>query len=198
MRIVEQSPDRLVIDIRPVGLMILCLGLFLLFLFLGFGTGQIVSLFTGLTGFPNGSAIPAPSGFGLIGYASVIPLSVAIFALKARRLTFDRMAGTLTIATRGVLGRGETRYPLADFRGASVAQSRSGNNGTTYTAVLHFADQMVKVTPYGTSSSGPSRTATAINAWFGAQGAGPGLTHAGDQAAEIMAALEQAGIKLPR
>jgi hypothetical protein len=198
MRIVDQSPDRLVIEIRPVGLMILCLGLFLLFLFLGFGAGSTISLFTGVTGFPGGSAIPAPSGFGLIGYASVIPLGVAIFALKTRRLTFDRTGGTVTIATRGVLGRGEARYPLAAFRGASVTQSRSGTNGTTYTAVLHFADQMVKVTPYGTSGSGPSRTAAAINAWYGPQVAGQTMTLAGDEAAEVLAALDTLGIKLPR
>lgn len=37
MRILEQAPDRLVLELRPVALMVLCAGLFLLFFVLGFG-----------------------------------------------------------------------------------------------------------------------------------------------------------------
>jgi hypothetical protein len=195
MRILEQTPDRLVLEIRPIGLMILCVGLFLLFLILGFGMGSVIRLFGELSGMPGLSTVPSMPGMNLLGYASVIPLAVAVFALKTRRLSFDRPTGLITIATRGVLGRGETSYPLADFQGATLARRRSGNNGTTYRAVLQFKDQQVQVTPYGTSGGGPARTVQAINGWLGQGMAGQSLALVGEKAAEALAAL---GIKLPR
>jgi hypothetical protein len=197
MRVLEQSPDRLVLEIRPVGLMILCVGLFLLFLILGFGAGSVIRMFGGFSGMPGLSNLPSVPGMNLLGYASVIPLAVAVFALKTRRLSFDRATGRVTIATRGVLGRGETTYPLAEFRGATLAQSRSGTNGTSYRAVLQFKDQPVPVTPYGTSGGGPAKTVNAINGWLGPTVTGQ-TTLTGDQATEVLAALEKLGIKLPR
>ena len=47
MRIVEQTPDRLVLEIRPVALMVLCVGLFLLFFVLGFGMRLILPAIAG-------------------------------------------------------------------------------------------------------------------------------------------------------
>lgn len=214
MKILEQTQHRLVLDLRPVGLMILCLGLGVMFLALGFGTGAIMSAIARMVGFPGAEGLDAmPGSFGtnLIGYAAVIPLLVAVFFIKARRLTFDRGAGTIRIDTRGLLGRGSKDYPMAAFQGASLAASRSGNNGTTYRAILHFSDAnaMVGVTPYGTSGSGPARMVNAINGWFGtpisgtgAMGSGPssgpGVVLSGPQAAEALAALEKLGIKIPR
>lgn len=206
MRIVEQSPDRLVLDIRPIGLMVLCVGLFLLFLVLGFGMGSVLPFLIGLMGMsdmPGVSAMPRAPGMNLLGYASVIPLLVAVFMIKTRRLSFDRKSGQISIATRGLLGRGEKTYPMAAFQGASLAASRSGTNGTTYRAMLHFSDQtgVISVTPYGTSGSGPSKLVNAINTWLGkAPGlsGGPGIQLTGDQAAAAMAALEKLGIKIPR
>jgi hypothetical protein len=196
MRVLEQSPDRLVLEIRPVGLMVMCVGLFLLFLVLGFGAGSVIRLVGGFSGMPGLSNVPSAPGTNLLGYASVIPLAVAVFALKTRRLSFDRSTGLVTIATRGVLGRSEASYPLADFRGATLASSRSGTNGTSYRAVLQFKDQSVQVTPYGTSGGGPAKNVNAINGWLGPHVAGATLT--GDQAADVLAALEKLGIKLPR
>jgi hypothetical protein len=203
LRIVEQSKDRLVLDIRPIGLMILCVGLFILFLLLGFGMKLILPFLINVLGFPDLLAIsggPGPVKPGLLGYASIIPLLVAVFLLKTRRLTFDRTSGKVTVASRGMLGRSEVTFPLSGFRGASLARSRSGTSGTAYRAILQFADQTVPVTPYGTSGSGPARTAEAINGWLGptitAQGQNLALT--GDQAAKVAAALETLGIKLPR
>lgn len=203
MRVVEKTADRLVLEIRPVGLMILCVGLFLLFFVLGFGMRMFIPLFAGIMGmseFPGLTNLPQAPGMNLLGYASVIPLLVAVFALKTRRLTLDRSAGLITIATRGVLGWGEKTYPLAEFRGASLAASRSGTNGTTYRAALHFGNETVQVTPYGTNGSGPARTVEAINGWLGptvtASGQTIGLT--GDQAVAVTAALDKLGIKLPR
>ena len=200
MRVVEQTSDRLVIEIRPVALMILCLGLFLLFFVLGFGMRLFLPSITGLMGMPDMpglSNIPQVPGMNFLGYASVIPLLVAVFLIKTRRLTFDRAAGQVTIARRGLLGRSETRYPLADLQGASLAASRSHNSGTTYRAMLHLGAETVAVTPYGTGGSGPARTVEAINRWLGPRAAGlSSLT--GDQVATVAAALDKLGIKLPK
>ncbi len=204
MRIVEQTSDRLVLDIRPVGLMVMCVGLFLLFLVLGFGMRLFLPAITGLMGLrdmPGLSSLPQVPGMNALGYASVIPLLVAVFLIKTRRLTFDRPAGQITLASRGVLGRRETSYPLADLQGASLAASRSGNSGTTWRAVLHIGGKTVQVTPYGTSGSGPARTVAAINQWLGPRmsvGPGPAVNLSGAQAQEALAALEKLGIKLPR
>jgi hypothetical protein len=199
MRIVEQRPDRLVLEIRPVALMVMCVGLFLLFFVLGFGMRLIVPMIAGVMGMgdmPGLSNLPHVPGINALGYASVIPLLVAVFLIKTRRLTLDRAAGQITLASRGVLGRSEKSYPLAEFRGASLAASRSGNSGTSYRAVLHIGDETVQVTPYGTSGRGPARIVEAINDWLGPRVSGPSeLT--GDQVAALSVALERLGVKRP-
>lgn len=201
MRLVENSPDRLVLEIRPVALMILCVGLFLLFFILGFGMRLFVRAIAGLMGMgdvPGLSNLPAVPGMNALGYASVIPLLVAVFLIKTRRLTLDRPSGQVTLATRGVLGRGEKTWPLAELQGASLVASRSHNSGTTYRAVLHFSGSGdVPVTPYSTSGPGPSRTADAVNGWLGPRVSGlSGLT--GAQTAAVASALETLGIRMPR
>ena len=201
MRIVEQTPDRLVLEILPVALRVLCVGLFLLFFVLGFGIRLILPAIAGLTRMPEMglSALPRMPGMNVLGYASVIPLLVGVFLIKTRRLTFDRPSGKVTMASRGIMGRGEAAYPLADLQGATLAASRSNGSGTTYRAVMHFsgATGQVPVTPYSTSGPGPSRTVEAINGWLGPRVTGlSGLT--GDQAAAVGAALDRLGIRLPR
>ncbi len=206
MRIVEQTPDRLVLEIRPVGLMLLCVGLFLLFFTLGFGMRLVLPSLAGLMGMPQTpmlTNLPSVPGMNALGYASVIPLLVAVFLIKTRRLTFDRPSAKVTITSRGVLGRGETGYPLADLQGATLAASRSNNSGTTYRAVLQFSGTtgQVPVTPYSTSGPGPSRTVEAINSWLGPKvsfGGGQSINLSGAQAQEALAALEKLGIRLPR
>lgn len=206
MRVVEQTSDRLVIEIRPVALMILCLGLFLLFFVLGFGMRLFLPSFAGLMGMPDMpglSAVPKAPGMNVLGYASVIPLLVAGFLIKTRRLSFDRASGVISLASRGLLGRGEKTYPLAAFQGATLAASRSHNSGTTYRAVLQFADAngQVPVTPYSTGGPGPARIVDAINIWLGPKvsfGGGQSINLSGAQAQEALAALEKLGIKLPR
>jgi hypothetical protein len=205
MRILEQTQDRLVLELRPVALMIMCVGLFLLFFVLGFGMRLFLPFVTSLVGvadMPGLANLPQVPGMNLLGYASVIPLLVAVFLLKTRRLTFDRGTGQVGIATRGMLGRTETSYPLADFRGATLHRTRSGGSSpsTSYRAVLQFQGQTVPVTPYGTGGSGPARTVETINRWLGltVTGQGQAMTLATDQAAAVAAKLESLEIRIPR
>lgn len=205
MRILENDRNRLVIQLRPIGLMILCIGLFLLFFCLGFGMPYILPFIVKVMGFPGVTGIlptaPVPA-MNILGYASVIPLAIAVFLLKTRTLTFNRAAGMITLTARGVLGRSEKTYPLAAFQGASLSASRGSESGNTYRAILHFSDQngLVPLTPYSTSGSGPARTVNAINSWLGpvVQAGGQTLNLSGPEAAEAIAALEKLGIKIPR
>ena len=204
MRILEQDKNRLVIQLKPTGLWILCIGLFLLFFTLGFGMPYILPFIVAAMGLTEVAGVLPGSvpGMGIMGYMSVIPLAIAVFMLKTRTLTFNRAAQMITINRRGLLGHSEQTYPLATFQGASLGASRGSEGGTTYRAVLHFSDQngAVPLTPYSTSGPGPSRTVNAINTWFGpvVQAAGQTLTLNGPEAAEAIAALEKLGIRIPR
>lgn len=194
MRVVEEGPDRLVLENRPVVLRVMCVGLFLLFLVLSFGAGLFPPGLMRLMGMPEEgiAALPRMPG-SLIGYASVIPLFAAVFLVSTRRLTLDRPSGQVTIAAREVLGGGETRFPLADLEGASLAASRSNNSSTTYRAVLQFRSAGdVPLTPYSTSGPGPSQTVDRINGWLGAQ---PGMS--GAEAATVAAVMRDVGIPWP-
>lgn len=189
MRILHQTPDRLVLELRPLALLILCLGLAALFAAIGFGMPALIARLV-----PFAGAAGQVPGIGLLGYAAILPLLVAAVLLKTRRLTFDRNAGRVTLAARGLFGRSETSHDLAAFRGALLQRNRrAGNNSTTYTALLHFADPIgtVPVTPYGTGGSEPARTVEAINDWFGPQvlAGQHSMTLTGDQADQVLAAL---------
>ena len=205
MKVLENTPSRLVLEIRPIGLMVLCIGLFLLFLVLGFGMRLFIPSIAGVMGMPDNmpglNMIPkGVPGMNVLGYASVIPLLIGVFYIKTRRLGFDRTTGQITLNTRGVLGRGEKTYSLAAFQGASLAASHS-NNSTSYRAMLHFSDAtgLVPVTPYGTGGGGPSQIVNAINRWFGTGSqTGPSLMLQGAEAVEAMAALEKLGFKIQR
>jgi hypothetical protein len=204
MRVVERTRDRLVLEIRPVAMMMLCVGLFLMFFVLGFGMRLFLPALARMMGMgeiPGLSNLPQVPGMNLLGYVSVIPLLVAVFLVKTRRLALDRPSGQVTLATRGVLGRGQRAYPLADLQGASLAASRSHDSGTTYRAVMHFAGTGdVPVTPYSTSGPGPARTVEAINGWLGPRpgpAGGAGVTLTGARAKEALEALDKLGIRLP-
>jgi hypothetical protein len=205
MKVLEQTQSKLVVEIRPVGLMILCFGLFLLFFILGFGMNLFLPSLAKMLGFPA-SMVPTnfDGGIGMhiLGYASVIPLAIGVLMIKTRRVTLDRSAGRVTLASRGVLGASSKDYALSAFQGAMLGSSHGSDSGTTYRTILMFSDDNgnVPVTPYSTSGNGPARMVNAINTWFGANSGsgGPSVTLSGAQAQQVLAALAQAGIKIQR
>lgn len=205
MKVLEQTQSRLVVEIRPVGLMILCFGLFLLFFVLGFGMQLFLPSLAKMFGFPA-TMIPADFdggiGMHILGYASIIPLAIGVLMIKTRRVTLDRSTGTVNLAARGVLGASNKDYALSAFQGAMLAASHGSDSGTTYRTILMFSDENghVPVTPYSTSGGGPAKMVNAINTWFGANvgTGGPSVTLSGAQAQQVLAALAQAGIKIQR
>ncbi len=166
MKVLEETSTRLVIQIRPVGLWIMCIAMAAIFAAFGFFAGPIFAFFTGndLIGNMMPKGILGPQ---LLGYSAVIPLAVAVFLLKTRTLSFDTASGLIRISRRGLLGSGEDEYPLSAFHGAHLAHRRSQNT-TTYRAILMFSDPPgnIQVTPYGTSGSGPSRLVSKVNEWL--------------------------------
>ena len=171
MRILEDGQDRLVIELRPTGLVILCIGMFVLFFILGFGMNSFLPALVGLSGLPGAEAmenLPQIPGMTILGLASFVPLGVALVFLRTRRLEFDRPARTVTIHSLGVWGRSEVKYPLATVQGAVQITNRAQDGRVAHRAALKIsgAKGIVPLTPYFTSGKGPEITVNTINGWL--------------------------------
>lgn len=157
MKVIEDTPDRLVLEDRPWLLgSVLIIGI-LIFLALAMGTYD-VTIWLGI-------------GFGL----AALLLAVCFVAFVRRVLVlFDRSAGALVIRTRSLMGQGEKTLPLSDVTGAEVETSRStstNNDGgtsisTTHRPVLATRSGAVPLTQVFSSGNGAERIAFAINAWL--------------------------------
>jgi hypothetical protein len=172
MKLIEDTPDRLVIELRPTGLVILCIGMFVLFFVLGFGMNSFLPAVVGLLGFPGsetlGNLRQVP-GMTLLGLASFLPLGVALVFLRTRRVVLDRPAGTVSIVSLGTLGRKEASYAMAAMQGAVLITNRAQDGRVAHRAALKVsgAKGIVPLTPYFTSGNGPELTVNAINGWLG-------------------------------
>ena len=171
MRLIEETPERLVIELRPTGLVILCIGMFVLFFFLGFGLNTLLPAAVGMLGLPGETALanlPQIPGMTILGLASFVPLGVALVFLRTRRLEFDRPGGTLTVESLGLLGRKEASYPMASVQGAVLITNRAQDGRVAHRAALKVsgARAIVPLTPYFTSGNGPELTVNAINGWM--------------------------------
>lgn len=157
MKVIEDTPGRLVLEDRPWLLgSVLIIGI-LIFLALAMGTYD-VSIWLGI-------------GFGL---ASLL-LAVCFVAFVRRVLVlFDRSAGALVIRTRSLMGQGEKTLALSDVTGAEVETSRStstNNDGGTSISITHrpvlaTRSGPVPLTQVFSSGNGAEEIASAINAWL--------------------------------
>jgi hypothetical protein len=158
MRVVENSPDRLVIEDNPV-----LLGAFLAILILFFAA---VALWT--IGSAPLVAFAALTGAALMGVA---------FAAFVRRVfvAFDRAAGAVVIRTASIRRQTEVQLPLTDIAQAvvEVTTSLDDQNSSTprtlmYRPALSLKDgrpnhPLVQVYSGGT---GAARVVDAINDWL--------------------------------
>lgn len=172
MRIVQQDYARLVIELRPTGLLVLCIGMFVLFFMLGFGLNSFLPFVIGLAGLPGAQALddlPRIPGMTFLGLASFVPLAVAVLFLRTRSVEFNRTAGTVVVDNRQLLRRGAKTYPLSTLQGAVVLTVRAQDGRVAHRAALRFAGNTgtVALTPYFTAGNGPERTAATINSWLG-------------------------------
>ncbi len=160
MKLIEETPARLVVEDRPwiIGTA-LTLGI-LLCLALAMGLYR-------------------ESGWLTLGFGLASLLLAVLFVVFVRRVIviFDRDAQALVIRTRSLTGDSETTLALADVTGAEVETSRStstSNDGSrsvsvTHRPVLTTRTGPVPLTQVYSSGSGAETIAAAVNRWLSAR-----------------------------
>jgi hypothetical protein len=157
MKLIEETPARLVVEDRPwiIGTA-LTLGI-LLCLALAMGLFR-------------------ESGWLTLGFGLASLLLAVLFVVFVRRVIviFDRDAQALVIRTRSLTGDSETTLALADVTGAEVETSRStstSNDGSrnvsvTHRPVLTTRTGPIPLTQVYSSGSGAETIAAAVNRWL--------------------------------
>lgn len=160
MRVVENTPSRLVLRDRSHLAAMLVMGIAVIFAVLGFG---------GLAGAEDATERLV---FGLFGVGS-IPIALgALFIVRTHTHAFDRQAGVIDRRVTRLLGRNEhARIPLGHIRRA-VVETDHDHDGDTHRVVLILDDgareTMLPLRDYY-SSSAQQGTADAINRWLGSR-----------------------------
>lgn len=117
------------------------------------------------------------SGWIALVLALMAALFTGAFVLFVRKVTaiFDREAGVVVIASKGVLGQTETSHSLPNLSRAgvetSISRSTSSNGGRattsrTHRTVLHIGEETVPLTLVYSGGDGAERAANAINDWL--------------------------------
>lgn len=150
MRIRECTPERLVIEDRPVILAIL-----LSVLLMAFAGGMLFFLRQG-DWFATGLA-----GFGAF-------LMTGILTASVRRVivVLDRPAGVVLIRSRTVFGQTEDRRALSTLLGAEAEGKRSGRGGMSYRPALRFADGTLPLCDVHVPGRGAAEIAEAVERWL--------------------------------
>jgi hypothetical protein len=150
MRIRENTPDRLVIEDRPILLAVL-LSFFILIVAAG-----VVALAM------DGRWAKA----GLV--AVFLPIVGAVLVLFVRRiiLFMDRGADVVLLRAVTLSGQTETQWPLDSVTGAIVQTSTDGD-GPAHRSALTFADgTTTPLTPVYATGGGAAHATAAINDWL--------------------------------
>lgn len=156
MRVLETSTQRLTLEDRPLVIGVILVAVILLLLALVLAT--------------LGESLFLTFGLGLMA-----AMFGGAFVIFVRRTTviFDRIAGTVVIRTKSMLGPSETTHALASISRASVetstnrSASDSGTRGKTYRTVVHVDSEVVPLTQIYTGGDSAERMAKAINDWLG-------------------------------
>jgi hypothetical protein len=150
MKIKENTPDRLVIEDRPILLAVL-LSLFILIV----AAGAV--------------ALAMDGRWAKAGLVAVfLPIVGAVLVIFVRRiiLFLDRSADVALLRAVTLRGQTETRWPLDSVTGA-VVQTSSDGDGPAHRPALTLADgTTAPLTPVYTSGGGAARATTAINGWL--------------------------------
>ncbi len=159
MRIVTNSPDRLMLEEKPWLLGVIIAAAILIFVMMALlMLGD--SIWMGLAMF---------LGAGLFG---------AAFVVFVRRVVviFDRSAGAVVIRSVGVLGQSEQTLALADIAGVEVettistsTQSGRRSSSKTHRATLLTRQGKVPLTEVYSGGNGAADAAQAVKGWLGLQ-----------------------------
>lgn len=158
MKVIEETPTRLVIESRPWllgGILILAI---LLCLALGMGLWSASPWLT--------------LGFGL---AALLLAGCFVAFVQRVLVIFDRNAEGLVIRTRSLMGQGEQTLALGDVTAAEVETSRStstNSNGGQTTSITHRPVLVTRTGPLPltqvfSSGSGAEEIARTVNRWLG-------------------------------
>lgn len=156
MKIVEDSPDRLVLAHQPVGLT------------LGYALALALILAGGVVTWNQGDML----GARFLGALGLTGLVAALLHLQRTTVTLDRRQREVTIRRRAALRRTETGTPLAAVRRAEI-QSRppwfNRRLRKVHRPALELTDgKRLPLTPHYSEGPGAGRAVQAINRWLGA------------------------------
>ena len=154
IEVVEETPERLVIDYHP-----------LTYLIAG-ATMGVLCLYAAAWLAGEGNSGPA----AMFGFAGVLFIGAFCFLFYRRvTLTLDRAAGTVTHAKRvAFFSRSSTDYPLADLEKATVDAQTTGDTTLTARPVLKFREAgIVPVIVARITGGSPMTASAAINRWLG-------------------------------
>jgi len=154
MRIVEETPDRLVLEDRPV--------LFAL----GYALAVLAMFAVALFAAQNGDLLEARA----LGVAGLLALIVALAIVRRTVVSLDGRQRQVTIRRSGVLRRTVAEVPLATVRGAEIQSRRplfAKRLRKVHRPALTLTDgnQHVLVPLYA-SGPGAGRAVQAIRRWL--------------------------------
>lgn len=158
MKVIEQTPDRLTLEDRPI-----FLGIFMAVFILGFAWRGIMD------------AIAGDFAAAFIPLVIVVGMTALTFGLliEVVQLRFDRTEGLIRLRRTKASGTREESFPLSEFRAAEVESRRAFGSGSrrheaTHRAVLVLGADQRRVPLTKTFAKGQSAeaTATAINRWW--------------------------------
>ena len=156
MKIVRNTPDLLVLEERPILVILILLGFTI-----GLAWGAI-----GLWG--EGERVVSV----IMGLMSVLIAIVLTTTFRRVRLFLDAQADTFSVRTADRHGVRTVSYPLHHLDRALMETSNSGDGGPTHrvTYILRSGMDVGRhpVTSYFTGGDGPRRAVDAINAWLAA------------------------------
>jgi hypothetical protein len=155
VKITENTPDRLVMDITGWGNLVVGLVVIAVLVVQGTMLPQIGPL----------------SGWVMWFCLAVVG---AILAGVIERCQFwaDRTTGTLAVRRKSLLRRSEAVHPLAELAGATLASRRGSKGGRRYRAevMLTNGTALPLIASFG-GRTGPARATDTINSWLGGQAA---------------------------
>lgn len=163
MKIIENTPDRLVAEDAPWGIgiglifFVLCfVGIGLFLLSEGIWAG-LIFMFVG-------------GGLGLGGFWAFV---------RRVQVIFDEPSGMVILRRQSIFDKSEERHPLAKLLRAEIEASAGrdsdGNRTTTQRILFVFDEGHLPLTETYSNASGQLHVARQINEWLAARRTPPGL-----------------------